>query len=104
MREPDPKQPVNETQPQSATSFGSQRDYELMPQCKNLDLERGSTPKASPNRGSEGKNEGERSSRELSFPRHKFNWLNMNRVFSRDRVGSVSSTFTVAKALLSRRK
>ena len=49
-REPVPKQPVRDSQPEPAISVGSLKDYELTAKSENPSLERSPPPKACPNR------------------------------------------------------
>jgi hypothetical protein len=58
---------------------------ELMPESQDLGLEHGSLPETLPNRVEQRKDDREHGIQKLQLPLFKFNWLNENRVFGRDR-------------------
>jgi hypothetical protein len=67
------------------TTAGSLENQELMSQGKNLSVQRCAGPKSLPNRRKERANDREHGVSKLSREPFKFNLLNENRVFSRDR-------------------
>jgi hypothetical protein len=67
------------------TTAGSLENQELMSQGKNLSVQRCASPKSLPNRRKERENDREHGVSKLSREPFKFNLLNENRVFSRDR-------------------
>jgi hypothetical protein len=67
------------------TTAGSLENQELMSQGKNLSVQRCAGPKSLPNRRKERENDREHGVSKLSREPFKFNLLNENRVFSRDR-------------------
>jgi len=60
-------------------------NQELMPEGKDLCLERGPSSKALPNRRKERENDREHGLSKLSGRPPKFNWVNENRDFGRHR-------------------
>jgi hypothetical protein len=68
------------------TTAGSLENQELMSQGKNLSVQRCAGPKSLPNRRKERANDREHGVSKLSREPFKFNLLNENRVFSRDKI------------------
>jgi hypothetical protein len=60
-------------------------NQELMPQGKNLSVQRCAGSKSLPNRRKERENDREHGLSKLSQRPFKFNWVNENRVFGRHR-------------------
>ena len=82
-REPNPQQPVSARQTEAMTTTGSLENQELMPQGKNLSVQRCAGSKSLPNRRKERENDREHGLSKLSQRPFKFNWVNENRVFGR---------------------
>jgi len=64
--------------------IGSLENQKLMPQGKNLGLQRYAGSKSLTNRRKQQENGREHGLSKLSWQRFKFNWVNENRVFGRD--------------------
>jgi hypothetical protein len=67
-------------------AIGSLEDHELMPQGKNLALQCYASSKSLTNRRKEQENSREHGLNKLSWRRFKFNWVNENRAFGKDRL------------------
>jgi ribosomal protein S10 len=81
------------------TTAGSLENQELVSQGKNLSVQRCAGPKSLPNRRKERANDREHGVSKLSREPFKFNLLNENRVFSRDRSPIQASQPTFSQKL-----
>jgi len=84
-REPDPHQSISTPQKETMAVIGSLENQKLMPQGKNLGLQCYAGSKSLTNRRKQQENGREHGLSKLSWQRFKFNWVNENRVFGRDR-------------------
>jgi hypothetical protein len=66
------------------TTGGSLENQELMPQGKNLSVQRCASSKSLSNRRKERENDCQHGIGNLYPAPHKFNWFNQNGVFGRD--------------------
>jgi hypothetical protein len=88
-REPDPQQSIRAPQTEAMNTSGSLENQELMPQGKNLSVQRCADSKSLPNRRKERENDREHGLSKLSRRPFKFNWVNENRVFGRHRSAGI---------------
>src|SRR4029077_8448021 len=86
-REPNPHDSVGDVQTQPMVTIATLKNQEMMPQGKNLSLQRCARSKSSSNRREEQEHGRQHGLSKLSWRRFKFNWFNENRVFGRDRNG-----------------
>src|ERR1700676_3802802 len=84
-REPDPQQSISRRQIKAMPTTGSLENQELMPQGKNLSVQRCAGSESLPNRRKERENDRDHGLSKLSQRPFKSNWVNENRVFGRYR-------------------
>ena len=84
LGEPNPQKSVSKAQARSVAAVRLLQYEELMPESQDLCMEHASIPETLPNRVEQREDDREHGICKLSLPSFKFNWLNENRVFSRD--------------------